>query len=250
MTKKVIVLIALGIFVFWAGSAYGAGTIRLIVNGNEIKSDPPAQIVNGRTMAPIRFVAEALGAKVNWDANNRNVQVDMPLINVNNNIWTDQYSYDDYVSPDVTVLEYIAAIRGRNPDRAKLLSTPNDPDYTAKYNVSDFSLTGTEIPSQYTMGSSQVTHFEFIDGRNAPSELLVEKDQANGGWQIRVKVYYERRANPADYYSQIVDFLVIRRPPGWHIDETPFVIRHIMDVGNPIKINDVVGPFIGYVAPY
>jgi hypothetical protein len=36
-------------------------------NGEEIALDVPAQILNGRTMVPVRFIAETLGAKVEWD---------------------------------------------------------------------------------------------------------------------------------------------------------------------------------------
>lgn len=41
--------------------------IRLFVNGKEVVSDVPAQIINGRTLVPARPLAEALGAKVEWD---------------------------------------------------------------------------------------------------------------------------------------------------------------------------------------
>jgi len=37
------------------------------VNGNKIVLDVPATVVDGRTLVPIRFIAESLGAKVNWD---------------------------------------------------------------------------------------------------------------------------------------------------------------------------------------
>lgn len=36
------------------------------VNGKDVPLDVPAQILNGRTMVPIRFVAEALGCEVEW----------------------------------------------------------------------------------------------------------------------------------------------------------------------------------------
>jgi len=49
--------------------------IKLIVNGKEVKTDVPPQIINGRTMVPVRFVAEALGADVEWDDANRAVVV-------------------------------------------------------------------------------------------------------------------------------------------------------------------------------
>jgi hypothetical protein len=37
------------------------------INGTKTKLDVPAQLINGKTMVPIRFVSEALGAKVEWD---------------------------------------------------------------------------------------------------------------------------------------------------------------------------------------
>lgn len=37
------------------------------VNGSPVNLDAPAVIINGRTMVPLRFVSEALGAKVVWD---------------------------------------------------------------------------------------------------------------------------------------------------------------------------------------
>jgi hypothetical protein len=49
--------------------------IKLIVNGNLVESDVPPQIISGRTMIPARPLAEALGAKVEWDAENNAVVV-------------------------------------------------------------------------------------------------------------------------------------------------------------------------------
>lgn len=37
------------------------------VNGQGREMDVPAQIINGRTMVPLRFIAEALGAEVDWE---------------------------------------------------------------------------------------------------------------------------------------------------------------------------------------
>ena len=43
------------------------GATTAIVNGEEKPLDAPAFIENSRTYLPVRFVAEALGATVNWD---------------------------------------------------------------------------------------------------------------------------------------------------------------------------------------
>ncbi len=60
----------------------GEKTITLKLNdtsayvNNELKTlDVPAQIVDGRTMVPARFVDESLGCQVLWDANTQTVNV-------------------------------------------------------------------------------------------------------------------------------------------------------------------------------
>ncbi|MQL52519.1 hypothetical protein GFC01_09645 [Desulfofundulus thermobenzoicus] len=54
--------------------SFAASPIKLIVNGQEIKPDVPPQIINDRTMVPVRWVAEALGADVQW-SNNRVIKL-------------------------------------------------------------------------------------------------------------------------------------------------------------------------------
>lgn len=61
MTNTIILVIAI------AATALAAGPIKLYVNGREIKPDVPPHVINGRTMVPVRWVAEALGAQVEWD---------------------------------------------------------------------------------------------------------------------------------------------------------------------------------------
>lgn len=51
-----------------ASFALAAQPISLIVNGQTVQCDVPPEIINGRTMVPIRAVAEALGCQVSWDA--------------------------------------------------------------------------------------------------------------------------------------------------------------------------------------
>ncbi|MFZ5596819.1 MAG: stalk domain-containing protein [Bacillota bacterium] len=51
------------------------GSNIILVNGSSIIMDVPAEIFNGRTMLPIRFISEVLGASVNWDENNQQVTI-------------------------------------------------------------------------------------------------------------------------------------------------------------------------------
>jgi hypothetical protein len=49
--------------------------IKLIVNGDEIYSDVPPQIIDGRAMVPLRVIADALSAKVEWDEYNNAIYI-------------------------------------------------------------------------------------------------------------------------------------------------------------------------------
>ncbi|MBD0379097.1 stalk domain-containing protein [Paenibacillus sedimenti] len=60
----------------------GSTTIQLTIdqttvylNGKAMQLDEPAQLVNGFTLAPARFVGEAFGGKVTWDGTSRTVTI-------------------------------------------------------------------------------------------------------------------------------------------------------------------------------
>ncbi|RPF47105.1 copper amine oxidase-like protein [Thermodesulfitimonas autotrophica] len=76
MKRAALVAILVGFLLFFGFAAAGAWqNVRLFVNGREIYPDVPPQIINGRTLVPLRAVAEALGADVRWDGNNKTVYV-------------------------------------------------------------------------------------------------------------------------------------------------------------------------------
>jgi len=60
----------------------GSDTVKLTVgektaykSGAPVELDVPAKVVNGRTLGPVRFVSETLGAEVDWDAQGRVVRI-------------------------------------------------------------------------------------------------------------------------------------------------------------------------------
>ena len=72
---------ALGASVSWNGetntvnAVKGATTVSLTVdnpvatvNGQALNMDVPAKIISGRTMVPVRFIADCFGVSVSWDA--------------------------------------------------------------------------------------------------------------------------------------------------------------------------------------
>lgn len=71
-----IVILSLGVMLlFLAGTGYSASAISLVVNGKDVATDVPPFISKGRTLVPIRFVAEALGYPVTYDATTKTVYV-------------------------------------------------------------------------------------------------------------------------------------------------------------------------------
>jgi hypothetical protein len=53
------------------------GDRQAVVNGNPVTLDVPAQEIAGSTMVPLRFLGEALGAHIRWDAATSTVQITM-----------------------------------------------------------------------------------------------------------------------------------------------------------------------------
>ncbi|MEX2105017.1 MAG: copper amine oxidase N-terminal domain-containing protein, partial [Bacilli bacterium] len=44
-------------------------------NGVPVKLAQPAEIINGRTMIPLKFVSETLGAEIKWEQETRTVHI-------------------------------------------------------------------------------------------------------------------------------------------------------------------------------
>lgn len=66
-------------------------TVKLIIGDNtayvnekQVKLDSPAVIIDGRTLVPLRFIAQSLGAKVSWNALTRAAVLTTPKYNIKN----------------------------------------------------------------------------------------------------------------------------------------------------------------------
>ena len=63
------------------------------VNGKPVTLDVPAQIIDGRTLVPARFVAENMNCKVEWDNDTKTVS-----------IYTASFPSDIYVGPEDDII--------------------------------------------------------------------------------------------------------------------------------------------------
>ena len=110
--KKHFIGIMIGL-VFIAGITLGASAatpIRIFVDNLNITTAVSSQITDGRVVAPVRAVAQALGAEVSWDNTNKKV-----LIDTQENIWDDPFNpwqdLEAYQAVSV-VNEYLSLLQG------------------------------------------------------------------------------------------------------------------------------------------
>ena len=100
---------------FTMSTAAAENPIRLIVNGKTIQTDVPPQMMEGRVMIPIRGVAEALGAEVKWDEENRAVMVDTKT---QSGHYENPYRYprlpQEITSPEMLLQAYFASLAYAN----------------------------------------------------------------------------------------------------------------------------------------
>ncbi len=118
---------ALDTTVYWSEfnetvSAYSAtsgsiilpiGDTTATVNGEAYELDQPAVLVDGRTLVPIRFVAESLGATVSWDDATQTVTIDRILSAETAENFIRYYSVTDCYDLGVWSVEGDGIIRGR-----------------------------------------------------------------------------------------------------------------------------------------
>ncbi len=74
MVKKLLPIFILLILVFGAISTADAAGVKVIVDGKQL--DAECIIVDGRTLAPVRAISEAMGATVKWDNSSKMITIE------------------------------------------------------------------------------------------------------------------------------------------------------------------------------
>lgn len=75
MNKRTLAAVVGSILILLVSPAYAEAPIGLLVDGKIIAMDVAPVNINGRVMVPARYVAEALGAKVEWDPATQSVKI-------------------------------------------------------------------------------------------------------------------------------------------------------------------------------
>ena len=69
--KKIFTIILTIVLAFSCASAFAEDSITVLLDGEAISFDVQPQIINGRTMVPLRKIFESMGAEVDWDDSTR-----------------------------------------------------------------------------------------------------------------------------------------------------------------------------------
>lgn len=116
-----------------AGTAVFADRIpSVVVDGATIIADVQPQIVQGRVMVPISFIARALGAKVDWDNRTKTVSIasgQKPMTDVWDRQLSDLYARR-YMLARNAVLAFLMKHDTRDPSGKELVTEDYDSDVT------------------------------------------------------------------------------------------------------------------------
>lgn len=128
---KSLFILIIGIFIgsmFSPYSSMATQSIKLIINNQEIQCDTPPQIINGRVMVPARFVAEPLGATVEWDGENKVVRITRKDNNIDNNQTIEQKNEnEDSQQPNQKIIQPIQQVPSTQSVQPVISNEQNNP---------------------------------------------------------------------------------------------------------------------------
>ncbi len=158
-------------------------------NGQAINLDTPAQIINGRTMVPVRFIAEALNYQVNWNAAEHKVLIsDNSIYAKLGNVTLTQEEADKY-------FKVITFVKNKtyDPILQKVVKqiTSTEALY-GKYLVDKYGKTLKVSEAELEQGLANVK--AYLLKRYNNSQEALNKEMAAAGiteQDIRQSLYYE-----------------------------------------------------------
>ncbi len=80
--KKLLTLLILVLSMTFTVCVFAQDEIKLNIDGNTVESDVAPQIIEGRTMVPVRVIFEGIGAKVSWDNETKTITGEKNDVNV------------------------------------------------------------------------------------------------------------------------------------------------------------------------
>ncbi|HEX9059482.1 MAG TPA: copper amine oxidase N-terminal domain-containing protein, partial [Clostridia bacterium] len=167
------------------------GSKKASTNKGEIELDVPPQIKNSRTLVPLRFVAESLGAKVNWDDAEKTVFIS-----------SDKQSDSNQDIPDST--DNKISMNAGEGSKTSVISDGETKSFDIDAEITPDNLV---VLSLCNLGSNK-GHFNYLTLKNKTTGQIVGYESsaaAEGGWVERSRIRYFRTSDAVNKrYSVIV----------------------------------------------
>ncbi|MDD4689539.1 MAG: copper amine oxidase N-terminal domain-containing protein [Eubacteriales bacterium] len=242
------------------------GTVRVELNGTELQFDVPPQLINGRTMVPMRKIFEAMGANVEWEestqtiiATKQETTITMQIENLNIKVNGDNILLD--VSPKL--------IDGRTlvPARAvaESLKAQVEWDDSTKTVIIKYKeenpLTAIDLNKQKdfvcNVGATITYGFDDIWNRTVGTEYIPYVklvDSAYRNQTIIISTLYANFKINEDGYAKVLYSTTIKKPDGKEsvakdivaIDGKTMpnqIIKSMLDIEYTIDENDPLGVY-------
>lgn len=200
MKKKLLVITGILILLISLGTAaFADKPIELLVNGSVIKTDIPVQLTEGRVMVPIRFVAEALGADVNWSESTRSVDINTPeLASLQRQVNLLQNALSP-ATPKEAVEKWAKGVKERNGALQYAVLSPQFKELRLSVYESCNWVTGTSSP--------------WIERY----EITKETQTADTAWEYQVSYEYATSTGPTGSGEQKI--VVKQYEKAWYITQ-------------------------------
>lgn len=221
MKKKLLIafLTVMLAFSTAVGVALASGKIKIVVNGQEIKSDVAPRMINNRVMVPISFVSKALGANVSWDQKSQTVTITGKGVASKENVWKEELDlfHWEWASIRKLVASYVGAWDFRDEELMKKIVTK------------DFGLNVYDVPET-------IVPWGGITGTVVDYEILDARSTGDSNFEVRVEVI--------EYGSLILESLV------WDIQIKDGLIDNVKSVTRKPLDSYTVFPGLTYKYEY
>ena len=189
------------------------GDTTATVDGKSVTLDVPATIVNDRTMVPVRFISESMGAKVDWDNDTNTVIVQRgQTTNIDKNDGREledlglTTSYDDSKFADIegaNVRRPVPTEFEKSSDLNDLLyyPQPKDPEEVFKGLTGGETLVTTESFFDMPMTGAEFSTFSVVDVDGMPFTKALDFNSVKipeKSYKCAVEVRTDKQFNQGD----------------------------------------------------
>lgn len=185
MNKKMLLFIIVTMLfnIFAMGVVISENSIKLVINGQEVSPLSSLQLVNNRVMAPVRQIAEALGAIVEWDAKNQTVKI------------SNKKQQD--IEKRLNLLEF--AMISQSPEE---VANTWAKGVMSRNGALQYAVLCDDLQSKYKLDFEA---WDWWTGASSPwidsYQISTGEQQADGTWKFTIKFHYTDSTKTSFYHT-------------------------------------------------